>query len=105
MKNCYICAVIAFFLIAQPAIALEFHGYFRSGIGANNNGGDQQCFKLPGAGSKFRLGNECEAYGTLKISEAIKIENSPSKFKVFTTFAFESEAEKTGNNTIQPCVM
>ncbi len=40
----------------------EFNGYFRAGTGSNSEGGDQVCFGLPGARSKYRFGNECEIY-------------------------------------------
>src|SRR5215813_13273053 len=45
--------------------AFEFHGYFRSGYGMNGKGGQQVAFQAPGAGAKFRLGNETETYGEL----------------------------------------
>jgi len=41
----------------------EFHGYFRSGYGVNGVGGQQVAFQAPGAGAKYRLGNETETYG------------------------------------------
>jgi len=41
----------------------EFHGYFRSGYGLNSQGGQQVAFQAPGAGAKYRLGNEAETYG------------------------------------------
>jgi maltoporin len=41
----------------------EFHGYFRSGYGLNSRGGQQVAFAAPGAGDKYRLGNEAETYG------------------------------------------
>jgi maltoporin len=43
--------------------SFEFHGYFRSGYGLNSVGGQQVAFQAPGAGAKFRLGNEAETYG------------------------------------------
>jgi maltoporin len=43
--------------------AFEFHGYFRSGYGLNSTGGEQVAFQAPGAGAKYRLGNEAETYG------------------------------------------
>ena len=43
--------------------AFEFHGYFRSGYGLNSEGGQQVAFEAPGAGAKYRLGNEAETYG------------------------------------------
>ena len=45
--------------------AFEFHGYFRSGNGVNSSGGQQVAFQAPGAGAKYRLGNEAESYGEL----------------------------------------
>jgi maltoporin len=47
------------------AKAFEFHGYFRSGYGATGRGGQQVTFKAPGAGAKYRLGNEAETYAEL----------------------------------------
>jgi maltoporin len=45
--------------------SFEFHGYFRSGFGLNGVGGQQVAFQAPGAGAKYRLGNEAETYGEL----------------------------------------
>lgn len=49
--------------LQQQVGAFEFHGYFRSGYGLNGEGGQQVAFQAPGAGAKFRLGNETETYG------------------------------------------
>src|SRR6202008_2605063 len=51
--------------LEKQAKAFEFHGYFRSGYGLNGRGGQQVAFQAPGAGAKFRLGNEAETYGEL----------------------------------------
>ena len=48
--------------LPQAASALEFTGYACSGVGGSANGVTQSCFQLPGAQSKYRLGNECEQY-------------------------------------------
>jgi maltoporin len=40
----------------------EFHGYLRSGYGLDSEGGQQVAFQAPGAGAKYRLGNEAETY-------------------------------------------
>lgn len=37
-------------------------GYLRAG-GGNSGSQNQACFQAPGAGAKYRLGNECEVYG------------------------------------------
>src|SRR5215475_7344779 len=49
--------------LQQQVSAFEFHGYFRSGYGLNSDGGQQVAFQAPGAGAKYRLGNEAETYG------------------------------------------
>src|SRR6187200_3485701 len=49
--------------LQQQASIFEFHGYFRSGYGVNDKGGQQVAFQAPGAGAKYRLGNEAETYG------------------------------------------
>jgi maltoporin len=49
--------------LQDQATVFEFHGYLRSGYGLNSDGGQQVAFQAPGAGAKFRLGNEAETYG------------------------------------------
>lgn len=73
---------------------IDFHGYFRSGSGANSEGGDQVCFKLPGAQSKYRLGNECETYGAFKLGKRVYEGEDGSWFRVQTQLAYEVAAEK-----------
>src|SRR6476660_2165208 len=46
----------------------EFHGYFRSGFGMNGEGGKMEAFKAPGAGAKYRLGNESDTYGEIGLT-------------------------------------
>jgi maltoporin len=55
----------------QPAAALDVGGYIRALGGANSESGDAACFKLAGAGSKYRLGNECEIYGELMLGQQL----------------------------------
>ena len=52
-------------ILESRAKSFEFHGYFRSGYGVNSKGGQQVAFKAPGAGAKYRLGNEAETNGEL----------------------------------------
>jgi len=47
---------------------LEFHGYLRSGFGLNGEGGKMEAFKAPGAGAKYRLGNESDTYGEIGLT-------------------------------------
>ncbi|HEX6765863.1 MAG TPA: carbohydrate porin, partial [Polyangiaceae bacterium] len=48
---------------------VDLGGYFRSGYGRTGAGGPMVAFQAPGAGSKYRLGNEPETYGELIISK------------------------------------
>jgi maltoporin len=75
---------------AAPAMAqpVDFHGYFRSGVGTSAGGGDQACFKLAGASTKYRLGNECETYGELNLgAKVLEVKDGPT-FKLNTMLAF-----------------
>lgn len=51
--------------LQEQAKSFEFHGYFRSGYGKNDRGGQQVAFQAPGADAKYRLGNEAETYSEL----------------------------------------
>ena len=69
--NHSICIASLCLLAPLSASALEFAGYLRSGVGNSLNGGKQSCFKLPGAESKYRLGNECEQYAELELRQDV----------------------------------
>ena len=69
--NYSICIASLCLLAPLSASALEFAGYLRSGVGNSLNGGKQSCFKLPGAESKYRLGNECEQYAELELRQDV----------------------------------
>ena len=45
--------------------SFEFHGYMRAGEGLNGDGGQMVIFQAPGAGAKYRLGNENDTYAEL----------------------------------------
>jgi maltoporin len=68
---------------AGHAASVDFSGYFRAGTGVSVRGGSQVCFGLPGADTKFRLGNECdyviEPVFDVKVAEA---EGSPWHVRV-----------------------
>ena len=73
----------AFLLLFIPydSIAADtttFNGYLRTGTGLASDGGKQACFKLPGAGGKYRLGNECENYAELGLSHVLFTDNKAS---------------------------
>ncbi|WP_035055376.1 maltoporin [Andreprevotia chitinilytica] len=78
--------------VAAPVLAdvpVDFHGYFRSGIGSTiGGGGSTNCFKLDGAGSKYRLGNECETYGELAFGgTAYENKATGTKFRIESMLA------------------
>jgi maltoporin len=76
--------------LQEQAGAFEFHGYFRSGYGVNSVGGQQVAFQAPGAGSKYRLGNEAETYGELIfVNNWLNPEHASSKAWMKTEFMFE----------------
>lgn len=60
------CSTLVFPLSAH---ALEFSGYLRAGAGGSSSGGTQSCFQLPGAQTKYRLGNECEQHSELELRQ------------------------------------
>ena len=56
-----------------------FHGYFRAGAGSSSTDGPQSCFGLGGNTMKYRLGNECDAYGEFGYTkELAKTDNGAS---------------------------
>jgi len=83
-------ALIAAMLMASPALAVDFHGYLRSGIGATAGGGDQACFQVAGAPAKYRLGNECETYAEVGLGQEVWKEGEQS-FYVDSMIAFKSD--------------
>ncbi|WP_256218109.1 carbohydrate porin, partial [Pseudomonas sp. EGD-AK9] len=54
----------------------------RSGAGGSENGGSQSCFQLPGAPSKYRLGNECEQYIELDLRQDLLTLDDGSVFSI-----------------------
>lgn len=106
MKKCnpvqrklFLCSLMAG-LMSAPAVAVDFHGYARSGIGWAGSGGEQQCFQSTGAGSKYRLGNECETYAELKLGhEAWK--EGDKRFYFDTTLAY-AVAQQSDFESVSP---
>lgn len=80
--------VAAALLASGTASALDFHGYLRSGWGISSGNGPQQCFALPGAYSKYRLGNECETYSELNFGQNIYDGKDNVKFDYHVTLAY-----------------
>ena len=85
---------------AGSAQALEFHGYFRSGIGWSNKEGGQVCYKLPGAqgNGNFRLGNECETYGEAAFDHTLLDAKDGVKFDYHLMLGYAAAQEQDFEN-------
>jgi len=82
--------LLAALLVGGPAMAVDFHGYLRSGVGATAGGGDQACFQAAGAPAKYRLGNECETYAEIGLGQEVWSEGNRS-FYVDSMIAYRSD--------------
>jgi maltoporin len=82
--------LLAALLVSGPALAVDFHGYLRSGVGATAGGGDQACFQAAGAPAKYRLGNECETYAEIGLGQEVWSEGNRS-FYVDSMIAYRSD--------------
>jgi len=78
----------------------EFHGYFRSGYGLNDVGGQQVAFQAPGAEAKYRLGNEAETYAELiLVNNWINPEHRPDSPWMKTEFMVEANTSNSQSYT------
>ncbi len=80
---------------SQMVPAIDVNGYFRTGMGGTNHGDTQECFKLTGALSKYRLGNECEQYGEIFASQALMELSDQSKIKLNGMVQFYNDYGKS----------
>lgn len=83
-------ALTNLYLLPRP---LEFHGYFRSGFGMNGEGGKMEAFKAPGAGAKYRLGNESDTYGEVGLTHNWLRQDNPLEapyVRTTTMFSYSS---------------
>ncbi|NDJ59328.1 maltoporin [Enterobacteriaceae bacterium 4M9] len=78
LRKLPLAVAVAAGVMSVQALAVDFHGYARSGIGWTGSGGEQQCFQATGAQSKYRLGNECETYAELKLGQEVWKEGDKS---------------------------
>jgi len=68
--------VASLFSLSLFALENSFgsHGYFRVQTSLQDQK-ERVCFKVPGAGSKYRLGNECETWGELSLFHEMNLDN------------------------------
>src|SRR3569623_291530 len=65
-------AIAAAALFSSEGVhAAAVNGYLRVPAVYQSQSGGAVCFKLPGAETKYRLGNECEMYGELQLTEGV----------------------------------
>jgi len=84
--------------LQQQVGSFEFHGYFRSGYGLNSKGGLQVAFQAPGAGAKYRLGNEAETYGELIfVNNWLNPTHDSAKAWAKTEFLIEANTTNSNN--------
>jgi len=84
--------------LQQQVGRFEFHGYFRSGYGLNSVGGQQVAFEAPGAGAKYRLGNEAETYSELIfVNNWLNPEHNSDKTWIRSEFMVEANTTSSAN--------
>jgi maltoporin len=84
--------------LEEQAKAFEFHGYFRSGYGLNSLGGQQVAFEAPGAGAKYRLGNEAETYGEfIFVNNWLNPDHATDKAWMRTEVMFEANTTNSAS--------
>lgn len=76
------------------AAPIDFHGYFRAGQATNAKGGSGVCYWLNQDKGVtmgfFRLGNECDLYGTFDLGVNVGEVNGV-KFRTVTNFAYGTQ--------------
>ncbi len=92
IKALPVAAAVAAALAATSVSAVEFHGYMRAGFGLNTQGGAQVCYGHggPDAHRLGRLGDECDTYAELSLSQTVYEKNNES-FSVHTLLALGTE--------------
>ncbi len=88
MKWLPIAAAVTAALASQAAFAVDFHGYFRSGVGVSSDG-DMQTWSKQKVG---RLGNEDDTYGEVQLGQ--EVFNKDGK-----TFYVDSMVAMTSNGS------
>lgn len=78
-------------------LALDFNGYIRSGaIWSDDH--RTNCLQVPGARSKYRLGNECETYGELSLTQNLFEGESGPYLAASAMLGFVADAQDEYNH-------
>lgn len=89
-----LCWTIPGNLLSQDTTQFIFGGYMRSGFGMDGNGGPHDVFKAPNSETKYRLGNEAEAYVEAIFGIAFEDENR-ARFETNLRLAFVTPTSKS----------
>jgi len=96
-----ISAAVALALGSIPASAVDFHGFFRSGLNYATQGGDAYCDGTGGSGHFLgRLADECDTYAELALSQEV-FNKDNNKFTVNTLVVYgtqEGQWDYQGNS-------
>lgn len=76
----FICSLFSWTASAvEDTHILEYHGYFRSSLGFSEGNQTQAKFQLPGARSKYRLGNEPDTNMELQFDYRYQLKDPENK--------------------------
>jgi len=85
--------------IEDGALNFSFYGYFRSGLGVDDQGETMSAFKAPNSEAKYRLGNEAETYAETGFANKHKLENldSNASFNSYIMLAYVTPNDNNNN--------
>ena len=95
MKWLPIAAAVTAALASQAAFAVDFHGYFRSGVGVSKDGDMQTVIKKTKVG---RLGHEDDTYGEVQLGQEV-FNKDGKTFYVDSMFAMTSNGSNDWEST------
>ncbi|HHQ4620057.1 TPA: carbohydrate porin, partial [Aeromonas veronii] len=98
MKWLPIAAAVTAALASQAAFAVDFHGYFRSGVGVSGDG-DMVKYNVNKVG---RLGNENDTYGEVQLGQEV-FNKDGKTFYVDSMFAMASNGSNDWEGTGTVC--
>ena len=93
-----IAAAVTAALASQAAFAVDFHGYFRSGVGVSGDG-DMVKYNVNKVG---RLGNENDTYGEVQLGQEV-FNKDGKTFYVDSMFAMASNGSNDSEGTGTVC--
>lgn len=94
-------AAVAVVCSSATAHAVDFGGYFRAGPSSTKEGARSACYNLnPGAGMKYRLGNECDFYGEFALSQTGKVQGVEYKALLMTNLNNGGNASDTNDKNV-----